>query len=133
MIERNDWYVNGICYGTSVANVTAFEREADEYFLPFWNNDDQITMKNKIGFYNYGMSQLGFSLHMNSLKYGTSVILGSPGVYNWKGDTILATAAAHDQLFLNTVVPSVAKEESIHSYNYFGIKTFYLLLLATFK
>ncbi|KMQ91516.1 integrin alpha-ps4 [Lasius niger] len=78
-----------------------------------------ITSKNDIGIYNFGMGQIGFSLHMNSLRYDVNVMLGAPGVYNWKGDAILTNALINEP-FSRTIIPSPAREQQIHSYNYLG-------------
>lgn len=110
--------MNGICYTTLARNANAFERQAEEHFLPLLNSENQITTKNNIGIYNYGQAQVGFSLHMNS-RHTVNIAIGSPGVYNWKGDAIL-TVAPIDGSFSRTVIPSVAREPGIHSYNYFG-------------
>jgi len=110
--------MNGICYATLARNANAFEREAEEDFLPLSNSADQITSKNNINIYNYGMGQAGFSLHMNS-RHTINVIIGSPGVHNWKGDAILMVAPMNGP-FSHTVIPSLAREPRLHSYNYFG-------------
>ncbi|XP_070157103.1 integrin alpha-PS4 isoform X2 [Polyergus mexicanus] len=117
--NRPNWFMNGICYATQAINATAFEREAEERLLPLSNPESQITSKNNIGIYNYGVGQVGFSLHVNSLRYDASVALGAPGVYNWKGHALLITASI-DEPFSRRIIPSVAKEQQIHSYNYFG-------------
>lgn len=107
--------MNGICYTTLAVDANAFEREAEEHFLPLSNSGNQIASKSNINIYNYGVGQAGFSLHMNS-RY---IAMGSPGVYNWKGDAILTTASTGGPL-LRTVIPSLAREPRVHSYNYFG-------------
>ncbi|XP_012523377.1 integrin alpha-PS4 [Monomorium pharaonis] len=116
--NRPNWYMNGICYATLAINANAFERQADEHLLPLSNSGDQITSKNNINIYNYGVGQVGFSLHMNS-RYIVNAVMGSPGIYNWKGDAIL-TVASMDGPFSRTVIPSLAREQRVHSYNYFG-------------
>lgn len=110
--------MNGICYATLASNTNAFERQAKEHLLPLSNSGNQITSKNNINIYNYGVGQAGFSLHMNS-RYTVNVAMGSPGIYNWKGDAIL-TVASMDGPFSRTVIPSLAREPRLHSYNYFG-------------
>ncbi|CAL1684033.1 unnamed protein product [Lasius platythorax] len=116
--NRPNWFMNGICYATRAINADAFEREAEERILSLSNPENQITSKNDIGIYNFGMGQIGFSLHMNSLR-DVNVMLGAPGVYNWKGDAILTTALINKP-FLRTIIPSPAREQQIHSYNYLG-------------
>lgn len=110
--------MNGICYTTLASNANAFERHAEEHFLPLSNSESQITSKNNINIYNYGVGQMGFSLHMNS-RSTVNVAMGSPGVYNWKGDAILTIAPINGP-FLRTVIPSLAREQRVHSYNYLG-------------
>ncbi|KAL6431766.1 hypothetical protein ACFW04_007349 [Cataglyphis niger] len=117
--NKPNWFMNGICYATRAINSTAFEREAEERLLPLSNPESQITSKNDIGIYNYGMGQVGFSLHVNSPRYDVSVVLGAPGVYNWKGHALLITASI-DEPFSRRIIPSLAREQQIHSYNYFG-------------
>jgi len=110
--------MNGICYATLASNANAFEREAKEHFVPLSNSANQITSKNNINIYNYGMGQAGFSLHMNS-RHAVNIAIGSPGVYNWKGDAILIVAPMNGS-FSHIVIPSLAREPQLHSYNYFG-------------
>lgn len=117
--NKPNWFMNGICYMTRAIDADAFEREAEEKLLLSSNLEDQITSKNNIGIYNYGMGQIGFSLHVNSLEYDVNVALGAPGVYNWKGDAILITTS-RDESYSRTIIPSLAREQQIHSYNYFG-------------
>ncbi|XP_011062197.1 PREDICTED: integrin alpha-PS4-like [Acromyrmex echinatior] len=116
--NKPNWYMNGICYTTLANSANAFERQAEEHLLPLSNSGNQITTKSNINIYNYGVGQAGFSLHMNS-QYTVNIAIGSPGVYNWKGDAILAVALMNGS-FLRTVIPSLAREPRIHSYNYFG-------------
>jgi len=117
--------MNGICYTTRATDADVFKREAEELVLPLSNPEDQITSKNNIGIYNYGMGQIGFSLHVNSLGDDVKVTLGAPGVYNWKGDAILITTSV-DGSFSRTIIPSLAREQQVHSYNYFGKNVFLL-------
>jgi len=117
--NRPNWYMNGICYATLASNANAFEREAEEDFIPLSNSANQITSKNNINIYNYGVGQAGFSLYMNS-RNTINVAIGSPGVYNWKGDAILIDAPMNSRPFSHTVIPSLAREPQVHSYNYFG-------------
>jgi len=112
--------MNGICYTTLARNANAFERQAEEHFLPLSNSENQITIRDNIGIYNYGQAQLGFSLHMNS-RYTVNVAIGSPGVYSWKGDAILTVPI--NGSFSRTIIPSIAREPGVHSYNYFGKDT----------
>lgn len=116
--NKPNWYMNGICYATLASNADAFERQAEEHLLPLSNSENQVTSKSGVNIYNYGVGQTGFSLHMNS-RYTVNVAMGSPGVYNWKGDAIL-TIAPVNRPFTRTIVPSLAREPRIHSYNYFG-------------
>jgi len=117
--------MNGICYTTLANSANVFERQAEEHLLLLSNSGNQITTKNNINIYNYGVGQAGFSLHMNS-QYTVNVAIGSPGIYNWKGDAILAVAPMNGP-FSRTVIPSLAREPRIHSYNYFGKDIFLLL------
>lgn len=123
--------MNGICYATRAINATAFEREAEERLLPLSNSESQITSKNDIGIYNYGMGQVGFSLHVNSPEYDVSVALGAPGVYNWKGHTLLITASINEP-FSRGIIPSLAREQQVHSYNYFGKDNISLITISFF-
>lgn len=125
--NRPNWFMNGICYTTRATDADVFEREAEEILLPLLNSEDQITSKNNIGIYNYGMGQIGFSLHVNSLEDDTKITLGAPGVYNWKGDAILITTST-DGSSSRTIIPSLAREQQVHSYNYFGKSVFFLSL-----
>ncbi|KAL0127515.1 hypothetical protein PUN28_003059 [Cardiocondyla obscurior] len=117
--NKPNWYLNGMCYTTLAKNAYAFEREA-EHLLPLSNSGDQITSKNNVNIYNYGVGQAGFSLHMNSRGTVVNIAMGSPGVYNWKGDAILTVASINSPFSSRTVIPSLAKEPRLHSYNYFG-------------
>ncbi|XP_025265268.1 integrin alpha-4-like isoform X2 [Camponotus floridanus] len=117
--NRPNWLMNGICYTTRITDADVFEREAEELLLPLSNPEGQTTSKNNIGIYNYGMGQIGFSLHVNSLGDDARVTFGAPGVYNWKGDAILITTSL-DGSFSRTIIPSLAREQQVHSYNYFG-------------
>ncbi|XP_011872800.1 PREDICTED: integrin alpha pat-2-like [Vollenhovia emeryi] len=116
--NKPNWYMNGICYTTLARNAHAFERQAEDHFLPLTNSGSQITSKNNINIYNYGVGQAGFSLHMSS-RYTVNIAMGSPGIFNWKGDAIL-TVASMDDPFSRTVIPSLAREPRVHSYNYLG-------------
>lgn len=116
--NKPNWYMNGICYETLAINSGVFEREAKK-LLTLTGSTNQIASKNNIGIYNYGVGQLGFSLHMNFLRYGTNVAMGSPGVYNWKGNVVLNTAVSNGP-FSRTIIPSLVREERVHSYNYLG-------------
>jgi len=65
------------------------------------------------------MGQIGFSIHMISQQHMRHVVLGSPGVYNWKGNVVLMTAKANDS-FLKPIIPLSAKIKQLYNYNYFG-------------
>jgi len=122
--------MNGICYATLASNANAFEREAEEDFLPLSDSANQITSKNNVNIYNYGVGQAGFSLHMNSRYHTINVAIGSPGVHNWKGDAILIVASMNGP-FSHIVIPSLAREPRLHSYNYFGKDTFLPLFFSS--
>ncbi|XP_072762509.1 integrin alpha-8 isoform X2 [Anoplolepis gracilipes] len=117
--NRPNWFMNGICYATRGINANAFEREAEERLLLLSDSESQITSRNSIGIYNYGVGQMGFSLHMNSLRHEVNVALGAPGVQNWRGDAILITTSINES-FSRTVIPSLAREQQVYNHNYFG-------------
>lgn len=112
--------MNGICYATLANNTNAFEREARQQLLPLLTITSQVVTKNMMGIYYYGMGQAGFSLHMNSMWGRDHVALGSPGVYNWKGDAIKYTAASAHGDFTNETIPSVAEMQYTNSFSYLG-------------
>ena len=72
----------------------------------------------KTNIYNFGMSQVGFSMHMTSNDLKWDLILGNPGVFNWKGTPLLVTKSIHNKM--QTVIPSIKNETSIHTNSYFG-------------
>lgn len=113
----------GICYGTLATGVDAFKRPAEKHWLPVFNGPKQQKYNSETSFYNYAQAQVGFSLHMNSRDYGADIVLGSPGVYVWRGDAILITAAFNGSAS-QTIIPSVVKETRIDFHSYFGNVTF---------
>ncbi|OAD54548.1 Integrin alpha-5 [Eufriesea mexicana] len=46
------------------------------------------------------------------------LILGSPGVYNWKGTPLLATQSIDSEM--QTIIPSIKDEKAVQTNNYFG-------------
>ncbi|XP_046822776.1 integrin alpha-8-like isoform X2 [Vespa crabro] len=91
-INNKNWYMNGMCYWTTATSIESFEKEAEKMAL-ITINDNQLTSWNGIFLYNFGMGQLGFSADMRYFvnKSELSVVLGSPGIFNWKGSTVLLT------------------------------------------
>lgn len=82
--------MNGICYWTIARNSESFNKEAQQKIFPFIDLR-QIAPTNGINIHNFGMAQIGFTLHITSNKLRRDMILGSPGVYNWKGLSVLDT------------------------------------------
>lgn len=109
--------MNGICYLSLINNIKSFEKETKSEILSF-SNLDQTTTMNGMRIYNFAMSQVGFSMHMISNESKWDLILGSPGVYNWKGTPLLATQSIHGEM--QTIVPSIKDEKAVKTNNYFG-------------
>lgn len=117
--------MNGICYGTLATNIGAFEREAQQHWLPFFDGPRQRQLSAATSIFNYAHAQVGFSLHMNSRNYDVDIALGGPGVFVWKGDTILITNA-FDKSTSRTIIPAVAGEARLDYYDYFGNVLYFL-------
>ncbi|XP_017793585.1 PREDICTED: integrin alpha-8-like [Habropoda laboriosa] len=120
VINRNkpNWYMNGICYWSLVNNISSFEKEIENQILPLSNLGKAVHFTNEMYIYNYGMGQAGFSVHMTSDELKSNLILGSPGIFNWKGTPLLVTKPIYGQM--QTIIPSIGNEGSIHSNDYFG-------------
>lgn len=118
--------MNGICYGTLATDVSAFEREGDKHWLPIFDGPKQREFSTMKSYFNYAYAQLGFSLHMNSRNHDVDIILGSPGVFVWKGDAILISTAFNKSTSY-TIIPSVVGEAQLDYHDYFG-NIFYLAI-----
>lgn len=110
--------MNGICYWTLIRNVTSFDKEAGNEILPLSSIAQQIISMNGIHIYNHGMGQVGFSMHMTSNELMWDLILGSPGVFNWKGTPLLVTKSIYGKT--RTIIPSIREERRIHTNDYLG-------------
>ncbi|XP_076235049.1 integrin alpha-5 [Calliopsis andreniformis] len=115
--NRNNWYMNGICYWTIVKNAKSFNEKTVHKMLPFIGLP-QIAPSNGVGVYNFGMAQTGFSLHITSNELKRDIILGSPGIYNWKGLSLLYTDLFDDRTQI--IIPSFKSESRIRDNDYFG-------------
>ncbi|XP_017761213.1 PREDICTED: integrin alpha-5-like [Eufriesea mexicana] len=115
--NKSSWFMNGICYLSLINDIKSFEKEAESKILSF-SNLDQTTIMNGMRIYNFGMSQVGFSMHMTSNELKWDLILGSPGVYNWKGTPLLATQSIDSEM--QTIIPSIKDEKAVQTNNYFG-------------
>ncbi|KAG0719812.1 Integrin alpha-PS3 [Chionoecetes opilio] len=79
--QHNQQYMNGVCY--------LFD-DSDTYktvkkLLPLVSYGKQTKLVNNKRFYHYGLGQAGMSIHFPENQ--TSFIVGSPGVFNWHGET----------------------------------------------
>ncbi|XP_033228288.1 integrin alpha-8-like isoform X2 [Belonocnema kinseyi] len=87
------WYMNGLCYRSRANDSLFFERPINgiskSKIAPFSfpSADFQIKRMDGSNYYYFGMSQAGFSMHMVPNK--EDLVLGSPGVLNWKGTPLL--------------------------------------------
>ncbi|KAL2744661.1 integrin alpha-8-like isoform X1 [Vespula maculifrons] len=96
------WYMNGMCYWTTATNLESFEKDAEKMSL-ISINANQTTLWNNIWLYDFGIGQLGFSADISSAnKLGLNVVLGSPGIFNWKGSAVLLTesTSGHRQIII---------------------------------
>ncbi|KOX74851.1 Integrin alpha-8 [Melipona quadrifasciata] len=120
VINKNvsNWFMNGICYLSLMNSTKSFEKETKTNILSFAKVQEAIYTYGKTNIYNFGMSQVGFSMHMTSNDLKWDLILGSPGVFNWKGTPLLVTKSIHDKT--QTVIPSIKNEKNIHTNSYFG-------------
>ncbi|KAK9875399.1 hypothetical protein WA026_007793 [Henosepilachna vigintioctopunctata] len=75
---KKDYRLNGACYW-SQSDSTQFHKR-----VPLLERKSTLN-----GTYYYGQGEFGFALHMPSS--GEEMLVGAPGVYNWKGTTILLT------------------------------------------
>ena len=110
--------MNGICYLSLINSTKSFEKKIETDILSFAKVQEAIYVYGKTNIYNFGMSQVGFSMHMTSNDLKWDLILGSPGVFNWKGTPLLVTKSIRGKT--QTVIPSIKNERSIHTNSYFG-------------
>ncbi|XP_035732540.1 integrin alpha-8-like isoform X2 [Vespa mandarinia] len=119
-INNKNWYMNGMCYWTTATSIESFEKEAEKMAL-ITINDNQLTSWNGNFLYNFGMGQLGFSADMRYFvnKSDLSVVLGSPGIFNWKGSTVLLTESTSG--YRQIIIPN--NKNIYMDINYLGYST----------
>ncbi|XP_047355719.1 integrin alpha-8-like isoform X2 [Vespa velutina] len=119
-INNKNWYMNGMCYWTTATSIESFEKEAEKMAL-ITINANQLTSWNGTVLYNFGMGQLGFSADMRYFvnKSDLSVVLGSPGIFNWKGSTVLLTESTSD--YRQIIIPNNKNIDM--DINYLGYST----------
>ncbi|KAL3286144.1 hypothetical protein HHI36_000656 [Cryptolaemus montrouzieri] len=81
--SQKDYRMYGACYWSHL-NTSSFTR-----MLPLYTNFDQdlyTTPKTRNSVYNYGQGESGLSVHMPLTE--KELLIGAPGVYNWKGTSI---------------------------------------------
>lgn len=109
--------MNGICYLLLVNNIKFFENEVENKILLFSNYSNFIYPNNR-KVYNFEMSQIGFSINMVSIGLKWNLILGSPGVFNWKGLPLLVKKPIYGKI--QFIIPSTKNEKRIRENSYFG-------------
>lgn len=109
--------MNGICYLLLVNNIKFFENEVENKILLFSNYSNFIYSNNR-KVYNFEMSQIGFSINMVSIGLKWNLILGSPGVFNWKGLPLLVKKPIYGKI--QFIIPSTKNEKRIRENSYFG-------------
>nr|XP_033205662.1 integrin alpha-4-like [Bombus vancouverensis nearcticus] len=114
--RQSNWFMYGICYLSLINSIKSFEKESKSKILSFVRLREAIDTKRYV--YNFGMSQVGFSMHMTSNDLKWDLILGSPGVFNWKGMPLLVTKSVDGKM--QNIIPSIKDEGSIRANNYFG-------------
>lgn len=107
----------GICYLSLINGIKSFEKESKSKILSFVRLREAVDTKRYV--YNFGMSQVGFSMHMTSNDLKWDLILGSPGVFNWKGMPLLITKSIDGEM--QNIIPSIKDDGSIRVNNYFGM------------
>lgn len=107
-----------MCYWTTATSIESFEKEAEKMAL-ISNNANQLTSRNGIVLYDFGMGQLGFSADMRFFanKSDLNVVLGSPGIHYWKGSTILLKESTSDHRQI--IIPNNKNIDK--DFNYLGI------------
>ena len=136
------WYMNGICYRSRVNDSLFFERPitgiSKSKIAPFSFPSTDFQIKKLDGnnyYYYFGMSQAGFSLHL--VPNNENLILGSPGILNWKGAPLLVEVEERSPLREESVynkigsyyvsylhiydtIDAIEEEASIKYSDYFG-------------
>lgn len=82
--ERRSYYLNGLC-----SWVTETVNKVPENYTkigPLRFFEFQYFKKNNMHVYNYKYAESGFSAHVT--ENDEEVIIGCPGIYNWKGSVI---------------------------------------------
>ncbi|PBC26440.1 Integrin alpha-PS3 [Apis cerana cerana] len=115
--DKYNWYMNGICYLLLVNNIKFFENEVENKILSL-SNYSNFTYPNNRKVYNFEMSQIGFSINMVSIGLKWYLILGSPGIFNWKGLPLLVKKPIYGKI--QFIIPSTKNEKRIRENSYFG-------------
>lgn len=106
--------MNGICYWSTVRDSSTFEKRAENRLIPLLGIPLQISSAASAGVYNYGMGEAGFSMHMFADGAQPQLLLGAPGIFNWKGTPLLTDYTDRRTL------PKIGYERLIRSGDYFG-------------
>ncbi|XP_023288671.1 integrin alpha-8 [Orussus abietinus] len=110
-------YMNGLCYWTTINSNKSFEMEATNLLFSSSEVAQQTADLSYARIYNFGMSEMGFSLHTFYDKPRFNILAGSPGVFNWKGVPILfkETTSGYER-----IIPYISDEYMLQGNEYFG-------------
>ncbi|KAG7202815.1 hypothetical protein KM043_009972 [Ampulex compressa] len=116
--NQPNWFMNGVCYGSEARDSTTFQREAEIWLSPPLQAKQQAISISNVGIHNYGMAQLGFSLHISSNALRWDIATGAPGVFSSKGSVLLHTGSLTQSR--KTIAPQIRYERNIQTDDYFG-------------
>lgn len=111
------WHLNGMCYWIGAAGIKSSDKTAVNPIFPFVNE------KNKYIFYAghtrffLAHGQAGFSAHINSNKSDSAIALGGPGVFEWRGSSILLESLNQK---IKSIIPNVKQKVIFKTSDYFG-------------
>jgi len=132
--EKRHYYLYGLC--SWVTETVSKVPENYTKIGPHRFFDLLDLKKNKTHIYNYKYAESGFSVHVT--ESDEEVIIGCPGIYNWKGSVI--RQSLNKKKFFNITnnidydadVPGLSKS-SIVGYSYFGYAVSSAKFLGTNK
>lgn len=96
--ETANFYMNGLC--SWLPETTSRVPENYTKIAPLRFFDQQNLRDGKISIYNYQFAESGFSVHVT--ENDENVIIGCPGIYNWKGSIIFKSLKRKRQDFYGT-------------------------------
>lgn len=115
-IYAKNYFQNGLCYWMP-SNTENTDRVAVP-LKPLLSMKRQGYVDNvkKINYYYYAYGAAGMSVHIMKDKGKREILLGAPGVFQWKGTVI----KYDEQNVESPLVPNPGHEEKIEQVSYFG-------------